>query len=133
MEDPKFKFSAFTQKLKFSNITSQQQPYLDIRMDLLKSFLPEGLKNKAGGSKILKDAKAYDSEYNMFNTKAGSLTIVDLTNPFMEASDACMLFEICLGIFLQQNANVPKVVALDEAHKVRILGAPIPVMYSTNF
>jgi hypothetical protein len=33
---------------------------------------------------------------------------------------ACALFDICTGIFLESNVENGRVIALDEAHKVRI-------------
>lgn len=38
----------------------------------------------------------------------------------MSPDTACSLFNICLGLFLEQDASVGRVVALDEAHKVWI-------------
>ncbi|RGP69695.1 p-loop containing nucleoside triphosphate hydrolase [Fusarium sporotrichioides] len=49
--------------------------------------------------------------------KAGQLTIVDLSCPCVTAEAACSLFNICLSLFLEQDATVGRVVALDEAHK----------------
>ncbi|KAM0227436.1 hypothetical protein ACHAPO_011561 [Fusarium lateritium] len=48
---------------------------------------------------------------------AGQLTIVDLSCPCVTAEAACSLFNICLGLFLEQRATVGRIVALDEAHK----------------
>ena len=47
------------------------------------------------------------------------LTIVDLSCPCITAEAACSLFNICLGLFLEQPTSIGRVVALDEAHKVR--------------
>ena len=54
---------------------------------------------------------------DIFQTNPGSLTIIDLTDSLIEAASACSLFDICLGIFLEDR-QVSRVVALDEAHKV---------------
>lgn len=45
------------------------------------------------------------------------LTIVDLSCPCISSDTACSLFNICFGIFLEQNTSVGRIVALDEAHK----------------
>jgi len=45
----------------------------------------------------------------------GSLTIIDLTDPVVDADSACVLFDICLSIFVSQT-RCAKIVALDEAH-----------------
>ena len=50
--------------------------------------------------------------------RPGSLTIVDLSCPFVDDSAACSLFSICLAMFLENRENVGRIVALDEAHKV---------------
>ncbi|MCJ1285385.1 hypothetical protein MMC26_004725 [Xylographa opegraphella] len=47
----------------------------------------------------------------------GSMTIVDLSCPFVDDSAACALFTICLELFLENRGDVGRVVALDEAHK----------------
>jgi hypothetical protein len=47
----------------------------------------------------------------------GSLTIIDLSCPFVDENDACALFNICLGIFLEGRDQGGRIVALDEAHK----------------
>jgi hypothetical protein len=40
---------------------------------------------------------------------------VDLTDPVIDADSACVLFDICLSVFIQQT-QCGKIVALDEAH-----------------
>ena len=50
--------------------------------------------------------------------KPGSLTIVDLSCPFVDESAACSLFTVCLQLFLEGRRDVGRVMALDEAHKV---------------
>lgn len=42
---------------------------------------------------------------------------MDLSCPCVTAESACSLFNICLHLFLEQNSNIGRVVALDEAHK----------------
>ena len=41
----------------------------------------------------------------------------DLSCPFVDASAACDLFDICLSIFQETRGDVGRIVALDEAHK----------------
>ncbi|KAL2819657.1 hypothetical protein BDW59DRAFT_164985 [Aspergillus cavernicola] len=48
---------------------------------------------------------------------AERLTVVDLSCPCISPETACSLFNICLGIFLEQDTDVGRVFALDEAHK----------------
>ncbi|KAI3399517.1 hypothetical protein diail_6539 [Diaporthe ilicicola] len=55
---------------------------------------------------------------NDWAPRAGQLTIVDLSCPCVTPEGACSLFNICLSLFLEQDAHrVGRVVALDEAHK----------------
>lgn len=49
--------------------------------------------------------------------QSGQLTVVDLSCPCVTAEIACALFNICLGLFLEQETSLGRVVALDEAHK----------------
>lgn len=114
-EYAKFNYQSFKQKLHSREMTNQQTEYLKMRLELLESFMAIGVMQKAGGNEIVRHAPKND---NVFATEPGTLTIVDLTNPFVDASDACMLFEICLSIFLQADVQIPRAVALDEAHKV---------------
>lgn len=49
----------------------------------------------------------------------GQLTIVDLTDPFIDPKSACGLFEIAMRLFVRADVNTGKVLLVDEAHKVR--------------
>jgi len=46
------------------------------------------------------------------------LTIVDLSDPFLDPSTACGLFEIVVRLFVRANTGTGKVLVVDEAHKV---------------
>ncbi|KAJ4333429.1 hypothetical protein N0V87_007625 [Didymella glomerata] len=69
-----------------------------MRMNLLESFLD--LKGTASVP-----------EFN-----PGEVTIIDLSDPFLTPSTACILFKLGLERFLQSSAP-GKMVVLDEAHK----------------
>ena len=56
-------------------------------------------------------------------SQAGELTIVDLSCPCITAEMACSLFRICLDLFMEQKADIGRIVALDEAHKYMKGGA----------
>ena len=60
-----------------------------------------------------------EKKHNVWSFQPGSLTIVDLSCPFVDESAACALFNICLALFLENRGDVGRVVVLDEAHKVR--------------
>jgi hypothetical protein len=47
--------------------------------------------------------------------KPGSLTIIDLSDPVIDPDTACVLFDICLSVWVSQT-KCGKIVALDEAH-----------------
>jgi hypothetical protein len=49
--------------------------------------------------------------------KPGQLTIIDLSDPFIDSSSACALFEIITRLFVRADVGSGKVVVVDEAHK----------------
>lgn len=50
---------------------------------------------------------------------AGQLTIIDLSDPFIDPASACGLFEIVIRLFVRANVDTGKILVVDEAHKVR--------------
>jgi hypothetical protein len=48
----------------------------------------------------------------------GAVTIIDLTDPFINSAAACALFDISLTLYLEKNIRGGKLLVLDEAHKV---------------
>lgn len=80
-------------------LTDKQTSPLTLRLDLLESFL---------------NLSATPGEDFITGTP-GTLTIVDLTDPMIDADAACVLFDICLSVFISQT-ECSKIVALDEAH-----------------
>lgn len=107
-----FNYQKFIKEIHAQKLTGEQRGPLSLRLDLLDSFIDTGkfarkLKNKVDVSK------------NLFAATSGRLTIVDLSDPFVDASSACVLFDICLALFLEDRSSTGKIIALDEAHKVR--------------
>ncbi|RDX53604.1 hypothetical protein OH76DRAFT_1479404 [Lentinus brumalis] len=49
--------------------------------------------------------------------KEGQLTIVDLSDPFVDPGSACSLFEIITCMFVRAEVDTGKVLVVDEAHK----------------
>jgi hypothetical protein len=47
------------------------------------------------------------------------LTIIDLSDPFIDPASACGLFEIITRLFVRADVGTGKVLVVDEAHKVR--------------
>lgn len=50
--------------------------------------------------------------------EAGQLTIIDLSDPFIDPASACGLFEIVTRLFVRADVGTGKVLVVDEAHKV---------------
>lgn len=78
-------------------------------MSLLKSFL-EPASSPMYGKKASKKPKRFS---------AGQMTIIDLSDPFLDAASACGLFEIIIRLFVREDVQTGKVILVDEAHKVR--------------
>ena len=73
-------------------------------MALLESFLAK----KAPGKAHVAPARFV----------AGQLTIIDLSDPFIDPASACGFFEILVRLFVRAQVNTGKVLVVDEAHKV---------------
>ncbi|KAL8726352.1 MAG: hypothetical protein Q9166_006759 [cf. Caloplaca sp. 2 TL-2023] len=128
----------FRAKLKAQGLFSSQNTILDMRFQLLESFIdglveeygikffeekmpeyPQGIagdteRQRWTNEQITKRQKQTD----MWEPKPGSLTIVDLSDRFVNENSACALFDICLSLFLENHPNGGTILALDEAHKV---------------
>ncbi|KAK1659816.1 hypothetical protein BDP55DRAFT_697422 [Colletotrichum godetiae] len=98
-----FDYAKFKQALAREKFSQGQQGPLQQRLETLESFMIKG--------------KARSDEEIYWAPKAGQLTIIDLSCPCIPAEMACLLFNICLSLFLEQKSDVGRVVALDEAHK----------------
>jgi hypothetical protein len=94
-----FNYIAFKRTLDEQGFTDKQNGPLNMRLALLDSFINTT-------SRLGRDVLVGEP---------GSLTIIDLTDPVVDADSACVLFDICLSIFISQT-RCAKIVALDEAH-----------------
>lgn len=92
---------------KSSKFTAQQRAPLNLRIQLLESFLLKCQKGKVSTSGSIK-------QY----FKQGMITIVDLTDLFLNAASANALFDIVLSLFLEIEVSIKKLLILNEAHKV---------------
>lgn len=114
-----FDYRAFKAMLAQEDLTDSQRVPLAQRLETLESFMAppqesatQKKKKKAVGAVVVKPAG------NDWQPQAGQLTILDLSCPCITAEGACALFNICLSLFLEQDAQrVGRIVALDEAHK----------------
>ncbi|GBE79348.1 hypothetical protein SCP_0205460 [Sparassis crispa] len=95
----KFTYSKFQRELDDRKFNPAQRAGLEQRMALLKGFID----TKAGHRK-----KRF---------AAGQLTIIDLSDPFIDPAAACGLFEIVIRQFVRAHVGTGKVLVVDEAHK----------------
>lgn len=118
---PGIDYASFKSRLEGEKLMKSQNGPLRMRLQLLESFLdpatnPATLLFQSRGPR---ETKAKNSD--LWNFESGTLTIVDLSCPFVAENDACALFNICLSLFLEHRHQGGRLVALDEAHKVSIL------------
>lgn len=85
---------------KKKTFSSVQKAHLEQRMGLLKRFTSTATQERA-------------------RFASGQITIVDLSDPFIDPKSACGLFEIVIRLFVRAGVNTGKVLLVDEAHKVR--------------
>jgi len=133
-------FDDFIKRLELEMLNDGQKAMLNTRLELLKSFMclpekaghvdqqtakPKFADSKKGREKERRwnsedDAKrrAQFAKSNIWSFEPGTLTIVDLSCPFVDEGAACAMFGICLALFLEDRQAAGRIVALDEAHKV---------------
>ena len=112
MGNGEFDYEAFRRAVdekKAVEFTREQKMPLDLRLQLLETMLIE-CQNVTGPR--LGSVKEY--------FKAGMVTIIDLTDPFINASAAGSLFDIALSLYLETSITSGKLLVLDEAHKVSL-------------
>jgi hypothetical protein len=104
-----FDYLEFRRRLDKAGLERKQLEFLNQRLDLLDSFLD--LENKTTSPEF----------------KAGEITIIDLSCPFLDAGTACVLFRIGMGMYLESDSTLGKLIVVDEAHKVRPFSrSPLP-------
>ncbi|RMY16931.1 hypothetical protein D0868_00051 [Hortaea werneckii] len=96
-----FTVAEFEERKVAKGFKEGQASMLNMRLDLLKSFMNE----------------SHTSQEGLFKTEPGTLTIVDLADPFLDPATVCMLFDICLALFKQNRPSSGLVIRLDEAHR----------------
>ena len=138
---PGLDYETFKRRIYCEAFNPTQGAMIDIRIQLLENFMQ--LTGTPGARYVPQkkptygnNAKGKQAERNWYNEedrkrkasiakrgiwsfRPGTLTIVDLSCPFVDESAACALFNMCLSIFLDDRQDVGRIVALDEAHKVR--------------
>ncbi|KAI1468749.1 uncharacterized protein F4812DRAFT_344786 [Daldinia caldariorum] len=110
MEGPGvFTYSGFCDRLSKVKWVKGQETPLKLRLQLLDTFIAP--------SSTTTGKKPARAQEDIWAFEPGSLTIVDLSDPFFSSNDACALFSICLSIFLEERNKCGRIVVLDEAHK----------------
>lgn len=137
---PGLEYEAFRKRVEAEFFTGQQSTPLKHRLELLESFMDRPAKAEQGKTTpVYADSKAgrrarnewlaqqdrervkeKESKTRVWDCEPGSLTIVDLSCPFVDANSACALFSICVDLFLENRSRVSRIIALDEAHKVNL-------------
>ncbi|KAI0470573.1 hypothetical protein GGR56DRAFT_659444 [Xylariaceae sp. FL0804] len=105
-----FDYASFRHRILNQDLTPAQSAPLLQRLDTLESFMAPVVSGGKGRSSTKTAGTGWMPQESQ-------LTIVDLSCPCVTAEMACSLFNICLSLFLEQDAVVGRVVALDEAHK----------------
>ncbi len=149
---PGLDYDAFRKKVDAEAFTGQQMAPLKLRLDLLESFMDRPSKTREGQqAPAFPDTKAgrqartkwfvqearerseKQTAESAWDFKPGTLTIVDLSCPFVDESSACALFSICLDLFLESRNNTSRIIAHSQSaptiHLLRLLetqGCPMP-------
>ncbi|KAI5817362.1 hypothetical protein BZA77DRAFT_292610 [Pyronema omphalodes] len=99
--DSGFRYSVFKTMLGNEKLSPGQKGPLNLRLEILESFM---------------EGRAPSEKAGDLWGQEGGLVIVDLSDPFVDEATACLLFEICMNLFLERHVK-GSVIALDEAHK----------------
>jgi hypothetical protein len=86
-------------EVKKESFNNMQLASLEQRMALLTSFMNPDMKPQTRFAE-------------------SQLTIIDLSDPFIDPASACGLFEIITRLFVRADVGTGKVLVVDEAHKV---------------
>lgn len=105
-----FDYRAFRATLAAEVFTRDQNGPLALRLGLLESFMHPD--DKPGTL-----TRSEESMKSLLEVQPGTLTIIDLSDTFIDASTVCLLFDICLSLIKKKRPVSGLVVALDEAHK----------------
>ena len=110
-----YSYSAFMKQLeeKKKEMNPAQKAGLKQRLDLLQTFTRQTrsvpLANSSRNTVTLREEERF---------AAGMITIIDLSDPFVDPALAGAIFEICIRIFQRASVDTGKVLVVDEAHKV---------------
>lgn len=125
-------YGDFVHRIQLQGFNDSQAAMIYLRLGLLESFLktessavPESLRAKNHDRIEMETIALIDRKKKRALTKLvkwsfepGSLTIVDLSCPFVGEDLACVMFNTVMAIFLERRHECGRIIALDEAHKV---------------
>ncbi|KGO61974.1 hypothetical protein PEX2_014700 [Penicillium expansum] len=114
-----FNYAAFKLLLQREQFLKGQLMPLNMRLEVLESFFEPGSMPGAGAN-TSKEKGAGD----VWSFPPGTLTIIDLSCPFVGQEDACALFNISVSLFLKNRQDTGRLIALDEAHKFMTSTSP---------
>lgn len=108
-------YDSFHRELKAQQLADGQKGPLALRLKLLEAVM-----EKFASSWLQAWKRNHPAQKNLdvWSFESGSLTIIDLSDPWINEGAACALFDICLHLFKDLGPKTGKIVALDEAHKV---------------
>ncbi|CAG7951311.1 unnamed protein product [Penicillium nalgiovense] len=114
-----FNYSAFKLLLQREQFLKGQLMPLNMRLEVLESFFEPGSVPGANTDR----SKQHGADH-AWKFPPGTLTIIDLSCPFVGQEDACALFNIAVSLFLKNRHDAGRIIALDEAHKFMTSTSP---------
>ena len=140
-DKPGLDYHEFKRRIELEDFNAGQHAMITMRLGLLESFMyqpdaatqscqsgndakPDFAASRKGKSnerewedKQDQNHRAQLGKTTTWSFDSGSLTIIDLSCPFVDESAACAMFNICLALFLEERTQSGRIIALDEAHK----------------
>lgn len=115
-----YTYSAFMAKLeeRKRDMNPAQKTSLKQRLELLQTFIQPD--DKYSWSRSSRNSVAKKEEERF---ASGKVTIIDLSDPFVDPTLAGGIFEICIRLFQRASVDTGKVLVVDEAHKVLLVSS----------
>jgi hypothetical protein len=113
-----YTYSAFMKQLeeKKKEMNPAQKAGLRQRLDLLQTFTRQTRSlpsvNMSRNTVVMREEERFGP---------GMITIIDLSDPFVDPPLAGAIFEICIRLFQRASVDTGKVLVVDEAHKVLVV------------
>lgn len=110
-------YDAFLLEVRKRDFAKGQSTPLQMRLDCLQQLME---KSQQWWLKEWYKKRPEQKHIDIWSFQPGSLTIIDLSDPWYNEGASCALFDICLHLFIELGPKTGKIVALDEAHTVSI-------------